>query len=56
MFLPLSRQVVITDPFLSLTSALDLKEPSGSGWLKGEPSKKNIQPDAKGVWMSRFCL
>tara|TARA_B100001175_G_C19101928_1_gene445582 strand:- start:350 stop:520 length:171 start_codon:yes stop_codon:yes gene_type:complete len=28
MFLPLSRQVAITDPFLALVSALDLSEPS----------------------------
>ena len=55
MFLPLSRQVEITDPFLALTSALGLKEPPGIGWLKGEPSKKNIQPGAKGIWMSRVC-
>ena len=55
MFLPLSRLVEITDPFLALTSALGLKEPPGLGWLKGEPSKKNIQPGAKGIWMSRIC-
>jgi hypothetical protein len=55
MFLPLSRCVEITDPFIALTSALGLKEPSIKGWLKGEPSKKNIQPGAKGIWMSRIC-
>ena len=55
MFLPLSRLVERTDPFLALTSALGLKEPPGLGWLKGEPSKKNIQPGAKGIWMSRIC-
>mgnify|MGYP004044645387 FL=1 len=55
MFLPLSRQVAITDPFLALTSALGLREPSDSGWIKGEPSKKNIQPGGKGIWMSRIC-
>ena len=55
MFLPLSRQVDIADPFLALTSALGLEEPIGQGWLKGEPSKKNIQPGAKGIWMSRIC-
>ena len=55
MFLPLSREVATTDPFLALTSALGLQEPAGSGWLKGEPSKKNIQPGAKGIWMSRVC-
>jgi hypothetical protein len=55
MFLPLSRQVVITDPFLALTTALGLKEPCDDGWLKGEPSKNNIQPGAKGIWMSRLC-
>ena len=54
MFLPLSREVDITDPFLALTSALGLREPDDHGWLKGEPSKKNIQPGAKGIWMSRI--
>ena len=55
MFLPLSREVDITDPFLALTSALGLREPDDHVWLKGEPSKKNIQPGAKGIWMSRIC-
>ena len=55
MFLPLSREVATTDPFLALTSGLGLQEPAGNGWLKGEPSKKNIQPGAKGIWMSRVC-
>ena len=56
LFLPLSRQVAITDPFLALVDALDLDAPQGDqGWLKGEPSKQNIQPGAKGIWMSRLC-
>ena len=57
LFLPLSRQVAIADPFLALTSALGLTEPSeDGGWLKGESSKQNIQPGAKGIWMSRVCF
>jgi hypothetical protein len=57
LFLPLSRQVAIADPFLALMSALGLTEPSGDGgWLKGESSKQNIQPGAKGIWMSRVCF
>ena len=56
LFLPLSRQVAITDPFLALVDALDLDSPPGDqGWLKGESSKQNIQPGAKGIWMSRMC-
>ncbi|MGB1623002.1 MAG: hypothetical protein ACPHAS_10075 [Synechococcus sp.] len=56
LFLPLSKRVAITDPFLALVDALDLDDPQGGqGWLKGEPSKQNIQPGAKGIWMSRLC-
>ena len=56
LFLPLSKQVAVTDPFQALVAALDLETPPGDeGWLKGEPSKQNIQPGAKGIWMSRVC-
>ena len=56
LFLPLSKQVAVTDPFLALVAALDLETPQGEdGWLKGESSKQNIQPGAKGIWMSRLC-
>ena len=56
LFLPLSKQVAVTDPFLALVAALDLETPPGeNGWLKGESSKQNIQPGAKGIWMSRLC-
>lgn len=56
LFLPLSRQIATSDPFLALVDALDLDSPEGGdGWLKGLPSKQNIQPGAKGIWMSRLC-
>lgn len=56
LFLPLSRQIATSDPFLALVEALDLDSPEGGdGWLKGESSKQNIQPGAKGIWMSRLC-
>ena len=55
MFLPLSHEVATVDPFLALTSALCLKGLAGNGWLKGDPSKKNIQLGVKGIWMSRVC-
>ena len=56
LFLPLSRQIATSDPFLALVEALDLDSPEGEdGWLKGESSKQNIQPGAKGIWMSRLC-
>ena len=55
IFLPLSLAAATTDPCWALTSALGLQEPAGNRWLKGEPSKKNIQPGAKGIWMSRVC-
>jgi hypothetical protein len=56
LFLPLSRQSAISDPFLALVEALNLDTPGGgNGWLKGESSKQNIQPGAKGIWMSRLC-
>ena len=47
MFLPLSRQVAITDPFLALASVLGLRKPSDNLWLTGEFSKKNIQLGGK---------
>ena len=56
LFLPLSRQVAITDPFLDIVEALDLDTPAGEqGWLAGRPSKQNIQPGARGIWMSALC-
>ena len=56
LFLPLSRQVAIADPFLALVDALDLDAPSGEqGWLAGRSSKQNIQPGARGIWMSALC-
>ena len=56
LFLPLSRQVAITDPFLALVDALDLDTPSGEqGWFQGRSSKQNIQPGARGIWMSALC-
>ena len=56
LFLPLSKQVAITDPFLALVEALDLDAPEGEqGWLPGRPSKQNIQPGARGIWMSALC-
>ena len=56
LFLPLSRQVEITDPFLALVEALDLDAPEGEqGWLPGRSSKQNIQPGARGIWMSALC-
>ena len=56
LFLPLSRQVAITDPFLALVDALDLDTPTGEqGWLPGRSSKQNIQPGARGIWMSALC-
>ena len=48
--------MAISDSFLVLVDALNLDAPQGDqGWLKGEPSKQNIQPGAKGIWMSRLC-
>ena len=56
LFLPLSKQVEITDPFLALVEALDLDTPAGEqGWLAGRSSKQNIQPGARGIWMSALC-
>ena len=56
LFLLLSRQVAITDPFLDIVEALDLDTPAGEqGWLAGRPSKQNIQPGARGIWMSALC-
>ena len=56
LFLPLSKQVDVTDPFLALVNALDLDTPSGEqGWLPGRTSKQNIQPGARGIWMSALC-
>ena len=56
LFLPLCKQVAITDPFLALVDALDLDTPSGEqGWLPGRSSKQNIQLGALGVWMSVLC-
>jgi len=56
LFLPLSKQVAITDPFLALVDALDLDTPAGEqGWLPGRASKQNIQPGARGIWMSALC-
>ena len=56
LFLPMSRQVAITDPFLALVDALDLDTPTGEqGWLPGRSSKQNIQPGARGIWMSALC-
>ena len=56
LFLPLSKQVAITDPFLALVDALDLDALSGEqGWLAGRSSKQNIQPGARGIWMSALC-
>ena len=59
LFLPLSRQVAITDPFLALVDALDLDAPQGDqGWLKGEPPSRTFSPvprasgchDSAGSW------
>ena len=56
LFLPLSKQVAITDPFLALVEGLDLEKPaSEQGWLAGRSSKQNIQPGARGIWMSALC-
>lgn len=56
LFLPLSKQVAISDPFLALMSALDLDQPDGSdGWRQGRPTKDNIQPGTRGIWMSSLC-
>ena len=56
LFLPLSKQVPITDPFLALVDARDLDTPAGEqGWLAGRSSKQNIQPGARGIWMSALC-
>ncbi len=56
LFLPLSKQVAIADPFLALVDALGLDAPSGEqGWLVGRSSKQNIQPGARGIWMSALC-
>ena len=57
LFLPLSKQVAITDPFLALVDALGLGgTPAGQeGWLAGRSSKQNIQPGARGIWMSALC-
>ena len=56
LFLPLSKQVAITDPFIALVDALGLDAPSGEqGWLAGRSSKQNIQPGARGIWMSALC-
>jgi hypothetical protein len=56
LFLPLCKQVAITDPFLALVDALDLDTPAGEqGWLAGRSSKQNIQLGALGVWMSVLC-
>jgi hypothetical protein len=56
LFLPLSKQVAITDPFLALVEGLDLEKPAGEqGWLAGRSSKQNIQPGARGIWMSALC-
>ena len=56
LFLPLSRHVEITDPFLALVNVLDLDTPAGGqGWLPGRSSKQNIQPGARGIWMSALC-
>ena len=56
MFLPLSKQVAISDPFLALMSALDLDQPDGTdGWCQGRPTKDNIQPGTRGIWMSSLC-
>ena len=56
LFLPLSKQVAITDPFLALVEGLDLEKPAGEqDWLAGRSSKQNIQPGARGIWMSALC-
>ena len=56
LFLPLSKQVAIADPFIALVDALGLDAPSGEqGWLAGRSSKQNIQPGARGIWMSALC-
>ena len=56
LFLPLSKQVAITDPFLALVEGLDLEKPAGEqDWLPGRSSKQNIQPGARGIWMSALC-
>ena len=56
LFLPLSKQVAISDPFLALMSALDLDQPDGTdGWCQGRPTKDNIQPGTRGIWMSSLC-
>ena len=56
LFLPLSRQVAIQDPFLALVSALDLDQPDGpDGWREGRSTKDNIQPGTRGIWMSSLC-
>lgn len=56
LFLPLSKQVAISDPFLALVSALDLDQPDGpDGWCQGRATKDNIQPGTRGIWMSSLC-
>jgi hypothetical protein len=56
LFLLLSKQVAISDPFLAFVEALDLDTPAGEqGWLAGRSSKQNIQPGARGIWMSALC-
>ena len=56
LYLPLSKQVAITDPFFALVDALGLGTPAGQeGWLAGRSSKQNIQPGARGIWMSALC-
>ena len=55
LFLPLSK-LAIADPFIALVDALGLDAPSGEqGWLAGRSSKQNIQPGARGIWMSALC-
>ena len=56
LFLPLSKEVAIADPFLALVEGLDLEKPAGEqDWLAGRSSKQNIQPGARGIWMSALC-
>ena len=48
--------MAITDPFLALVDALGLGTRAGQeGWLAGRSSKQNIQPGARGIWMSALC-
>ena len=55
LFLPLSKQVAITDPFLALVDALDLDTPAGEqGWCQAEPPSRTSsqEPGESGCQLS----